>query len=1057
MKNIMKRNDFGLSQKVFSVFLSLAMIGIVLPHTVHAGDQVMTQAALQQAKTISGVVKDKKNEALPGVNVYLKGTTVGTITDIDGRFTINTEKSSRPVLIFSYVGFETMEVKTGTQTKLDIMMEEDAEALGEVVVVGYGTQKKTSLTASVGVVKGQDMVAKPVSNLSSAMAGRVSGLITAQTSGEIGSDATAINIRGVATYGNASPLVVVDGVPRNTLDKLDPNSVESVTVLKDAAAVAPYGMAGANGVILVTTKKGKIGKPSLSYNGYIGFQNPTNMIKMMDSYQYVTAKNAATYNQDPRAKLPFSDEAVEMYRQVCSGEIPSSDLYANTNAYEELRNKNTPITSHNVSLTAGNEMIKAYIGLGYQYQAGMYSSSNSRRINLTSNVDIKATKTTTVGVSINGWNERIDRPWYNGKYIFGTATEYLPVDKIFYSNGLRANSRNKIIDTESGKVNNDQMKIMVQAYLEQDLSFITKGLSVKAVGNFDPTSVKEKSWYEPIPTFYTYNAKTDKYDPTESSDKYSLAQSTKNWKELTGQLMLNYNRTFGKHAVGALFVWEARKTMYDYISASRNNYNLAIDELDFGGANPEDKDNNGGSSREAQMGYVFRGTYAYAGKYMVELSGRYDGHYYFAPGQRYGFFPAVSVGWRLSEESFIKDNASFIDNLKLRMSYGESGNLAGGPFQYSSAMGIYNNAWKVDGNTYQGAQERIEPNLDITWEKARKADVGLDLTMWKGLLDFEFDYFHEKRNNMLVTRSSLVPVEYAIPLAQVNAGIMQNQGVDFTLKSTKQITKDFGYNVSFNFTYAKNKLIETYENPLTKDNPDRSRTGRPLWTRFGLKSDGFFQESDFDEKGKLKEGIPNHTFSKVAPGDVRYVDVDGDGKITADDETAIGYSMLPEIVYGLNLGVNWKGIDVSVLFQGTGHSNIVLGLDIVRPFSTGGNGAAVAMDWWTPENTNAEYPRIFGAGGNLNNQQNSDFYMRNSSYLRLKNIEIGYTLPRYVTNLLKIQSVRIYFSGQNLATFSGLKDLMDPEMNQSGDGDSNVRGWYVPQQKVFAFGLNVNF
>jgi len=372
-------------------------------------------------------------------------------------------------------------------------------------------------------------------------------------------------------------------------------------------------------------------------------------------------------------------------------------------------------------------------------------------------------------------------------------------------------------------------------------------------------------------------------------------------------------------------------------------------------------------------------------------------------------------------------------------------------------MGIYSNAWKVDGNTYQGAQERIEPNLDITWEKARKADIGLDLTMWNGLLDLEFDYFHEKRNNMLVTRGSLVPVEYAIPLAQVNAGIMKNQGIDLTLKSTKQITRDFGYNVSFNFTYAKNKLIETYENPLTKDDPNRARTGRPLWTRFGLKSDGLFQEGDFDEKGKLKEGIPNHTFSKVAPGDIRYVDVNGDGKITADDETAIGYSMLPEIVYGLNLGVNWKGIDASILFQGTGHSDIILGADIVKPFATGGNGAAIAMDWWTPENTDAEFPRIFGAGGNLNNQQTSDFFLRSASYLRLKNVEVGYTLPKSVVNFLKIQSIRIYFSGQNLLTFSGLKDLMDPEMSQAGDGDSNVRGWYVPQQKVFAFGLNVNF
>lgn len=1053
MNNRKKENEVFYSWLYRILF---GLLTLMLPVTyMQAEDNAIFNV---QEVLVSGVVTDETDNPLMGVSIAIKGTTRGTLTDENGVFSVSVPESES-VLVFSYLGYRTREVKVGNQTHLTIKMAEEGTELSELVVVGYGVQKKTSLTASVGVVKGEKIVGSPVANISTSLAGQIPGLITAQSSGEIGKDATSINIRGIATTGSSSPLIIVDGVPRNTLDKLDANNIESVTVLKDAAAVAPYGMSGANGVILITTKKGKMGKPQLSYNGYYGFQNPTTLMEMMNSYEYVTTKNAARYAQNPRLKPYFTDEEVEAYRQVVSGEMPASDLYPNTNASDELRNKNNPITRHNLSISGGNDFLTAYIGMGYQYQEGMWSSSNSSRYSVVANLQAKVTNSTKAGLSINAWEERIKSPKSTGKDIFGTATLYLPIHKIYYSNGLRANSRGTIIDTETGKYKQDQTKIMTQFYLEQDLSMFTKGLSVKGVFNYDPTTILTKNWDEPKPTYYNLNPNTGNYDEVVSTDKHSLAQGHQQWKEFTGQIMANYNRTFGAHTVGGLFVFEPRKVQYRTFGASRINYTLPIDELDFGPSSSENKDNSGSSSEATQVGYVFRGNYDYMGKYLLEVSGRYDGHYYFAPDKKYGFFPAVSLGWRMSEERFIKDNFDFIDNMKLRFSYGESGNLAGRAFQYSSSMGIYSNAWVVDGITYQGAKELIEPNPDITWERAKKTNIGLDFTLWNGLLGLEFDYFFEKRSDMLVAQNSQVPIEYAIALAQVNAGKMQNRGIEFSVTSYKLLTKDLSYNASFNFTFARNKLLEIYENPLTRDDPHRNRTGRPINTPFGLKAERLFQEYDFDEDGKLKEGIPiQNAFSTPAPGDIKYVDVNGDGKITSEDETAIGYSMLPEIIYGLNLGVKYRDFDLSMLFQGAGRTSLMLGAEISAPFGTGGNAAKAVLDYWTPENTGAKYPRIFGDGGTLNNQQRSDWYMRNGAYLRMKNIELGYSLPKSITQKLTIDGLRIYFSAQNLFTIApDLKGLMDPEMGPEAGVDANLRGWYVPQQRVLAFGLNINF
>lgn len=1026
---------------------------------------------------VEGIITDISGSPLMGVTVMVKGTSIGTITDQNGHFFLNVPDYSMTLKI-SFIGYKSKEIKA--KSKLIVELEEENVELQDVVVVAYGTQKKTSLTAAVSSVKSSDIINKPVSNVSTALAGRVAGLLTAQSSGEVGKDNTDIFIRGISTIGNSSPLIVVDGVPRNTLNQLDPNTIESISILKDAAAVAPYGIGGANGVILVTTKQGKNEKPKISYDGFVSFQNPTTIMKMMNSYEYVTTKNAAIHNQNPFAKPPYSDKEVQYYQRSVEGDpTVNTDLYPNTNAYEEIRNKNTPFTHHNISITGGNEFIKAFASLGYQYQEGMWSTANSSRYNLTSNVEMKATKTTSVNFSLNGWNQINRSPGMDGTAISNAAIGYLPTRKIRFSNGLLSHNNGIIVDTETGKNTSDLTRIMAQITLNQDLSFITKGLNFKAVGSYDPTTNKIKSWGEPRPTYY--DAKVDPNDSTKviytpyvSTGSYSLSLTSDYQKEYTGQLMLNYEKSFGDHSISGLFVYEIRHTTHSQFYASRINYNFGIDELNYGGENPEDKSNGGYSSEAKQIGYVFRGTYNYQDKYLLELSGRYDGHYYFAPKHRFGFFPAASIGWRMSEEKFIKDNLSFVNNLKLRISYGQSGNLAGGPFQYSSSMTInplydqnYNlAAYFMDGKAYPGVAEAVEPNPLITWEKANKLNTGIDINLWNSLFEMQFDYFYEKRNNMLVTKDQTVPVEYAIPLAQVNEGVMNNKGIDFTIGSRNNITKDLNYNLSVNFTYAKNKLLEIYENPFYRNDPNRSRTGKPLNTRFGLKSLGLFQIEDFDvdANGKytLKAEFPTQTFSVVKPGDIRYEDINRDGKITTDDETNIGYPAMPEIVYGINAGINYDthyGIfDINILFQGTGHSQVMLGQEVRSPFYDSKiNVAKVALDYWTPENPNAQFPRIFPGGGALNNQQISDFYMRNNSYLRLKNLEIGYTLPKQFVKSLSVEKIRLYYSGQNLFTYApDLKELMDPEMISSSEY-LNARGWSVPQQRVNSIGLSISF
>jgi TonB-linked SusC/RagA family outer membrane protein len=1019
---------------------------------------------------VSGQVVDDTGQPLPGVNIVIKGTTQGTTTDSDGRYAIDAPNEDA-ILVFSFIGYAPQEVRIGAQTVIDVKMVSDLTSLNEIVIVGYGEQEKLVTTAAISTVKGQDFAQKPVVNLTNNLIGRTAGVIADQGSGEPGLDGARIRIRGASTTGNANPLLVVDGIYRD-FSRLDPNSIESITVLKDAAAVAPYGLAGANGVILVTTKKGKSGAPKFAYNNYFGFQNPTRLPRMVNSYQFALLKNEANMNSG--LNPAFTDEEIAQYKKTVDGAPDADpDRYPNSKGLRDILQHNTLVTNHNLQLSGGTEKMRYFTSLAYTYQAGQFSTTYLKKYNAMINLEVDATKTTKVALAVNGWVE--DQHFAGGRAnlsggddsfasanggILYQAFRTPPTSPIYYSNGLWGSYIGHSLVgfvEHSGYVRNEDTQLLTTFSIEQQLPFI-KGLSIKGLVSYDPSSSYSKLWQVPVPS-YSVDFSTTPYSYTEGFTELTKPQLTvlaNQNKAFTYQGYLNYHKTFGNHDVTFLGVVESRNQKYWNIRADRNNYPIAIDELDRGGTDKQPVPS-GSSSEQAQVGYVYRLSYNYSQKYLVEISGRYDGHYYFAPGKKYGFFPAFSVGWNLSEEDFVRNSFSSLDALKLRASYGESGNLAGGPFQYLSGYSIYSNAAFFRGAPSTGIAESQQGNAQITWEVARKYDIGVEASLWSGRLTFEADYFYEKRSNMLTTPLVIVPGEYGVGLSEVNGGVMSNRGIELSIGSEYQFSNGIKVSLTGNFTHARNKLIQVYETDATYDNPNRRRTGRPNGTQFGLHALGYFTPNDFNPDGSLKTGVASIPLANVQPGDLKYKDLSGpdgvpDGIIDVNDETVIGHpNGTPQIIYGITPAVSWKGIDLSMLFQGASQISLPVGGSLVQPFDQEGSASELSYkDHWTPVNTNALYPRVYASQPG-HNTRFSSWWVRDASYLKLRSMEIGYTFPTAWVNRAGMQSLRVFSSGQNLFTWTPhMKEKLDPEARSSN-------GQYYYQQRVLSFGLNATF
>lgn len=952
------------------------------------------------------------------------------------------------MLSFSIMGFKTTELPTAGRSTVDVSLETLVSDLDEVVVVGYGTQKKASLTAAVSTMKGEELTSLPTTNLSNNLGGRVSGVIVKQTTGEPGKDGSNIYIRGVSTTGSNQPLLIVDGVPRS-FQKLDPNSIESFTVLKDAAAVAPYGMAGANGVILVTTKRGKEGKPTFSYNGYIGFQNPTILPDLVSGYEYALLRNQAADNEG--IEKPYTDAELQKFKD---GSDP--DAYPNyKNPFDGLLTNNALLHNHSFGISGGSERVRFFTGFGYQFQEGMWRTTNSNRYNLTVNIDADVSPTTTVSLNVNGNVQSFKAPPSDisdlGSLRIFELIKYAHPGRSgvhFFSNGMYGTYASTTI-FGSGYNKTNMSQVFSQLSIVQKIPFVS-GLSIKGTVAYDPTITNNKIWNTPLELASIDKTQTP-YVITNGiwgNTKATLFQNVSQTKQLTFQGEVNYARNFGDHNLTAVGVFEARANGASSLGATRRNYNLLIDEINMGSSSTADMSTSGISSEARQVGLLYRLTYNYKNTYLIEASGRYDGHYYFAPSDRYGFFPAFSAGWRLSEERFLKDKISWLNNLKLRGSYGEVGALAGSPFQYLSTYNVSGPGYVIGGTGVQVVTERTEPNINITWERARKTDIGIEASIFKGFFDFEFDYFYEKRSNMLVAPDVVTPLEYGIGLSQVNAGIMQNTGVEFSGLFNYRFNKDWHVALGGTVTYARNKLLQTFENTVTFNNPNRRRTGRSLGMQFGYESIGYFLPEDFDTEGNLKPGIATQPWGAVKPGDIRYRDANEDGKIDINDELPIGDPSTPQLIYGISPSIRFKSLSLDLLFQGTLRTNFYFYREAAWAFWNGMTANKDNFDYWSPTNLDARHPRLTSAP-TTNNTQTSSHWMQDVSYLRLKNATLAYDLKPAMGARLKLSDAQIYLSAQNLLTWTKAKNI-DPEIAYD-------RGNTYPQQQVFSIGIRTSF
>lgn len=1026
--------------------------------------------AVVDQRRVTGTIRNELGGPMVGATVQVKGTTLGTLTDAEGKFSVDVPNESA-ILVVSFIGYVAQEVAVSGKSTIELSLDPSVESLDEIVVVGYGTQKRTTMTGSVSVIKGDEVAKVPVSNITNAMAGKLAGVLTTQSSGQPGSDAARIYVRGVGTTGSSQPLVVVDGVIRNALEQIDPSIIESITVLKDASSVAPYGIAGANGVILVTTKKGEEGLPTLTFNTYYGIQSPTYYPNLLNAVDYMKIRNEALLNDNPNTtvdKLYRHPDVIANYAQL-HAEDP--DKYPDSRA-RDLVHFNIPIQKHDLQISGGTNTLRYFSSLGYFGQEGLFDKVNYHRFNYNLNLNAKVTQTTNVTLSLLGSKEKtndLDAASSSGQ-IFRSSYKFIPTEAIYFSNGLwgqfAGNSPVAVLNGE-GYQTNDRYNLMTTVSVEQQIPWI-QGLSVKGSFSYDMNNSFNKGWHIP---FYYYtidlNANPRTFTQAISTQEggapaYTyLSQSMSRGQRYNYQAYLNYSRSFGQHDITGLVVAEARNNDNMNMSARRNNFAIGIDELSLGSSDKNDFDNSGSSSVGAQLGYVYRLGWTYKSRYMAEASGRYDGHYYFAPGKRWAYFPAFSVGWRISQEDFMK-NLTWLNNLKLRASWGKSGNLAGSAYQYLSGYTLSGNRYAFgSGKMVQGARVTQENNPNITWEISEKSDIGFEAGLWNSLLTIEFDFFFEKRSGMLLSPAITVPYEYGLSLAQENAGKMNNMGFEVQFGSRKQFQNGLNLNVGANLSLAKNKMIETFETAATYNNPNRRRTGRPLGTQFGYRALGFFS-TDEDLNG---DGIINTDPNKgpvewgatqwgtLRPGDIKYEDISGpdgvpDGKIDSHDECVIGYPSYPLMTYGLNGSANWKGFDLSLFFQGS--AMVSKSIQNFQTFPFFNNNSNLDYEYynnrWTPENQNAKYPIAWPAPSS-NMQQESTFWTRHMAYLRLKNVQFGYTLPRTVMNKLKIQSIRVYVAGQNVLTIQNLK-FLDPET-------SNQTGY--PAMKTFNIGANVTF
>ena len=1002
-----------------------------------------------QEKTIevTGVVTDMNKEPLVGVNVTVKDKPgLGAITDINGRYKINIEEFSR--LVFSYIGFDTQEILVKHQNLVNVSMKEsEAREIDEVVITGTGAQKKLTVTGAVTNVDVEVLKSNPTANLSNALAGNVSGVLAMQTSGQPGVNTSEFWIRGISTFGaNSSALVLVDGFERD-LDEINIEDIESFTVLKDASTTAIYGSRGANGVVLITTKHGKEGKIKINAKVETSYNARTITPEFADGYSYAMLMNEAciTRNQE----RIYQNDEMEILRL---GLDP--DLYPNVDWMDVLLKDGAMTYRANLNMSGGGSTARYFVSLSYVNEEGMYKTDDamrkdyntnpsSQRWNYRLNTDIDVTKTTLVKVGVSGSLKKRNAPG-QGSNVWTSLMGQSPISiPVMYSNGYipahgKEDNRNNpwVLATQSGYKEIWNNKIQTNISLEQKLDFITKGLRFEGRFGFDTNNQSE---INRIRMPETWRAQRDRNDEgkvifnQQSAEKpmEQTSASTGERREFL-EAFLQYNRAFHAHHLSGTLKYSQ--------DAYRTTVDIGTDVK------------NGIAKRH--MGLAGRVSYNWNYRYFADFNFGYNGSENFADGHRFGFFPAFSLAWNIAEETFIKKHLKWMNMFKLRYSYGKVGNDVVGDndqrFPYLSTFGASGGFNYADiGQKYEftGLSYTHYATTAVTWEIATKHDIGIDFSLWDDKFTGTIDYFHEQRDGIYQQRN-FIPISVGLNGAMrisTNIGSVLSKGFDGNF-GFKQRIGDVNLTLRGNFTYSKSEILE-YDEEYS-NYPYKSQRGFRVDQTRGLIALGLFK--DYDDI----RNSPKQSWGDVMPGDIKYADVNGDGYVNDNDIVPIGATTRPNLVYGFGLSGQWKGIDINVLFQGSGKSTFCIDGPTVYPFENGDWGNiltdVVKSNRWIlgeNEDPNAKYPRL-SYGGNSNNYRASTYWLRNGSYLRLKNLEIGYTIPKSLVNKMHLNNIRIYFMGTNLVTFSSFK-LWDPEL-----GSSN--GQKYPLSKSYTLGLTIN-
>ena len=1005
---------------------------------------VATKTAInQQKKQINGTVVDQNGESIIGANVIEKGTTNGTVTDVDGHFSLDI--SPNATLIVSYIGYNTKEIKTDHNTTISIKLLEDSQSLEEVVVVGYGTQKKVNLTGAIAAVDSKDLTVAPVANTTNALAGRLPGLTVIQNNGRPGSDGANLNIRSFGT-----PLVIVDGVEA-AFHTIDPNIIESISVLKDGSA-AIYGSRAGNGVILVTTKRGVSQKPMITFSGNLTLQGVTSMPRTVNAGQYAELMTEKWLNEgrDP-GLVPYTQEQINKYY---AGNDPQ---YPNTNWYDELIKSWTPMQQYNVSIRGGSDKVKYYGFIGYMDQKSMWKKNGGgyERYNLQSNIDATINKNLSFQLDLAAIIEsdlasvrsRNNGEWADFWCTLPTAPATLPdPSKISYADGAGTGGAHVSTNYElfgSDKRSNQNFKgTGTLIYKVPGVEGLTAKVLVNAIVNYNKATIFSK----PV-NFYTYDTASDTYTLAASlGSKAQLeVQQRRNFSIMT-QASLNYEKIFaGVHNFSALLLFEGIDANSDFLSAGRDNFlSPSIEQL-YAGDNSTAK-NNGTAEESGRMSYVGRVNYSYKDKYLFEATLRADASAKFSPTKRWGYFPSISAAWRISEENFM-DNASYLDNLKLRVNYGQSGNDNVVNFQYLSGYKLQGFAgYLIGDNPMKAIYSSVIPNPNLSWEEIKIINAGFDFSFLNKKIYGEVDGFYRKRTGIPGNRNTSLPSTFGASLPQENINSMDNRGFEFTLGTHFEV-KDFMFDISGNLAWSRDKWLH-YEEPEYTD-PDDIRMNKKSgnWSSrlFGYRSDKLFGSQA--EINGLPFQQDNNKNSSLRPGDVRFVNTNGDDQLDWRDKVELGANY-PHWTMGFNIHATYKNFDFTALFQGAFayYTDVWLMRETTKVYSE-----QVYDLRWTEEKNNVDalVPRI---GGSTLNKEASDYRYKKAGYLRLKNASFGYNVPKSLLSKLYIEQARISVSGTNLLTFDRLKKYhIDPE---APFGDA---GYYYPQQRTVSFGINVTF